>query len=371
MKQAHTLKNLPLLTAALLALLPAGLGFAADAPKVIRIGFPSVGTGNRPLAGGGPLATVQLQGSLEEEFKPDGIKIEWSFFRQAGPAINESFANNLLDFASEGDLAMIIGRAGGLKTRLLAGGGQGQPVAVAVPLDSPIKSLADLKGKKVVIAKGTALQLAAARVFAKIGLSEKDVRVINIVGPGATDVLATRDADAVFGIPSQFYPLRDRGIARLLYESTDPEQQIVGGVIGNEEFIRRYPQITRRIIKVVVRTAAYTSDERNRNALFKLWGQDGTGFGYYKESYVDKQTNRPIPLVARQTPLLDEFWIDRIKVGVADSLKFHLIRTGVDVDGWVERSFLDAALKDLNLEKQWVRYGADGKPIDQPKLLAQ
>ena len=221
---------LPLSIAALLlGLAPFVPARAADLPKVIRIGFPGTGTANRPALGGSNAGTLHLQGLLEEEFKKDGIAIEWFHFRQAGPAINEAFANGLLDFAYEGDLAMIIGKAGGLKTRLLAGGGQGTPVAVAVPADSPIKSIADLKGKRVVIAKGTALQLSADRVLAKFGLTEKDLRVINIVGPGTTDVLATKDADAVFGLGSGFYPLRDRGIARIIYESAEPDVAILAG----------------------------------------------------------------------------------------------------------------------------------------------
>lgn len=334
---------------------------AAELPKVIRLAFPGAGTGNRPVIGGTALSTVQLQGLLEEEFKAEGVKLEWFHFRQAGPAINEAFANGLLDFAYEGDLAMIIGRAGGLETRVLAASGL-YPVAVAVPSDSPIKSLADLKGKRVVISKGTALQLAAARVLARVGLTEKDLRVINIVGPGTTDVLATKDADAVISIPSGFYGLRDRGIARIIFESDEPDLAIWGGFVGLEGFIQKYPDVTKRIVKAFVKAARFNSLEQNRSEVFKLWGKDGTGFGYYKESYVAKQTQAPIPLASRQTPLLDEYWLGKFKSGVADAQKYRLIRKPFDVDQWIDRRFLDEAIKELGLEKAWVANRADGKP---------
>src|SRR6187431_179572 len=96
----------------------------ADAPSVIRIGVPGVGTGNRPIIGGSNVAVVHLRGLLEEEFKPDGIQIKWNFLRGAGPAVNELFANGLADFGfGLGDLPSIIGHAGGLNTRVLAAGG--------------------------------------------------------------------------------------------------------------------------------------------------------------------------------------------------------------------------------------------------------
>lgn len=357
-------KLLALAAAALLApLVPASRADAADLPKVIRIGFPGAGSGNRPRSGGSPLATAQLQGTFEEEFKKDGIKIEWSFFRQAGPAINESFANGLLDFSYEGDLGMIIGKAGGLRTKVLAGCAVRMPISVAVPADSPVRSIADLKGRKVVISKGTALQLSADRVLAKFGLTEKDLRVINIIGPGASDVLATKDADAAFGVGSGFYSLRDRGVARILYESSEPELLIQGGFIGTEDFIRKYPEITQRVVKLFVQAAKFSSDERNRNDLFKLWSQDGSGFGYYKENFTDKQTRVPTALALRETPLLDPYWVARYRDAIADALTYRLIRTNIDVDSWIDRRFLDAALRELQLEKHWVRYGADGKPV--------
>lgn len=357
-------KLLALAALALLApLVPASRANAADLPKVIRIGFPGAGSGNRPRSGGSPLATAQLQGTLEEEFKKEGIQIDWFFFRQAGPAINESFANGLLDFSYEGDLGMIIGKAGGLRTKVLAGCAVRLPIAVAVPADSPIRSIADLKGKKVVISKGTALQLSADRVLAKFGLAEKDLQVINIIGPGANDVLATKDADAAFSTGQSFYALRDRGVARIIYESPEPDVLIQGGFIGTEDFIRRYPEITQRIVKLFVQAAKYSSDERNRNELFKLWSQDGTGFGYYKEGFTDKQTNLPTALALRETPLLDEYWVARYRDAIADALKYRLIRSNIDVDAWIERRFLDAALRELQLDKHWVRHGADGKPI--------
>src|SRR5690349_6454052 len=88
---------------------------ADDKPSVIRIGFPNAGTGGRPLGGGSYPHNAHHLRAIDEEFKADGIKIEWKFFPGAGPALNESFANGLVDFAfGHGDLPVIVGRSTGL-----------------------------------------------------------------------------------------------------------------------------------------------------------------------------------------------------------------------------------------------------------------
>ena len=81
----------------------------ADAPTEINIGVASVGIGGRPQIGGYWIAVAHAKGMLEEEFKKDGIKVNWFFFKTAGPGVNEAISNNLLDFAWQGDLPQIIG----------------------------------------------------------------------------------------------------------------------------------------------------------------------------------------------------------------------------------------------------------------------
>jgi sulfonate transport system substrate-binding protein len=100
-------------------LLPASQALmAAEKPLALRFGVAAVGTGNRPVFGGANAASVHIKGLLEEEFRRDGIKIEWNYFKGAGPAVNEAIANDLLDFAWQGDLPSIIGKSSGLKTKI-------------------------------------------------------------------------------------------------------------------------------------------------------------------------------------------------------------------------------------------------------------
>ncbi|XYI00090.1 ABC transporter substrate-binding protein [Sorangium sp. So ce1128] len=152
---------------------------AAEKPSEIRVANPGVGVGNRPAVGGSAWSLLSLRSALEGEFKSDGVPVRWSFLRGAGPAVNETYANGLTDFSLLGDLPSIIGRAGGLKTRILASGPKTN-LYIAVPADSPIQSIKDFKGERFAVFKGTCLQLSAARILEAHGLSERDIRAINM-----------------------------------------------------------------------------------------------------------------------------------------------------------------------------------------------
>ena len=61
------------------------------------------------------------------------------------------------------------------------------------------------------------------------------------------------------------------------------------------------------------------------------------------------------------SPLVDDYIRAQYKRAVDDSKKFGLIRNTFDVDSWVDTSFLQKALHELNLENYWPQYDANGK----------
>ncbi len=83
---------------------------------------------------------------------------------------------------------------------------------IVVPADSPIQSVKDLRGKKFAVFKGTCLQLSTARILEANGLSEKDLRAINMDNAAAKAALTTKDVDAMIGL-SDVLALRDQGVA--------------------------------------------------------------------------------------------------------------------------------------------------------------
>lgn len=96
----------------------------ADELKEIRIAVPDLSAGTQH-SGGGVVDVLRDQQIFEKAFAEQGIKIQWSFFKGAGPVINEAFANGQVDLAYLGDLAAIIGKSNGLDTRLLSASARG------------------------------------------------------------------------------------------------------------------------------------------------------------------------------------------------------------------------------------------------------
>jgi sulfonate transport system substrate-binding protein len=325
--------------------------------------FPGVGVGNRPVTGGSSVSTMHLKGMLEEEFRKDGIQITWSFLRGAGPATNELYANGLADFSLLGDLPSIIGHSGGLKTRVLAATAIRGNTYIFVPTGSSIQSVAELRGKKVAIFKGTNIQLSAAKVLEKFGLKESDIRAINMDSATARAAMATGDVDAAFGW-TDYLALRDQGLARLLYstDASDPLAFRHCSFIGSEDFIKRYPEHTKRVVKTVVLAAKWLSEQDAHPApVFQLWSRSGVPFANYKE---DQGSNS---LKVLSSPLLDEYLVSQYNTNIQEAKRYGLIRKTFSFEEWAEPRFLNEVLRELNLEQYWVPYGKDGKPKSTPK----
>ena len=330
----------------------------ADKLATIRIGVADQGTGDPPTFGGSPAATVQQQQLLEKEFAADGIKVEWLFFKGAGPAVNEAIANKSLDFAFQGDLPAVLARANGLKTRILLESGVRVGIKIAVPPDSDIHSIKDLKGRRVSIFRGTNLQLVADNVLAANHLDERDLRVLNLDTASSLAALASKGIDASVN-DYHLYKLRDQGLAKIIYESqTDgPQFTRQSHLLVTEDFEHAHPEIVQRVVNAFVKGAQWSSDEANRDALFQQWAKSGVGVASWQAEFANRT------LKERNSPLIDPFIVGRYKAVAQAALQLKLIRQPVEVDSWFEPRYLDNALRTLKLEHYWTPYDAAGKPL--------
>ena len=329
-------------------------------PVTIRIGYPGIGADNRPFASGDIVAVTHAGHFIEDAFAQDpDVKIEWTFFRGAGPALNESLAAGHLDFAAGlGDLPSIVGRANGLKTRFILTDKVRDTIYLAVRPNSGIKRVEDLADHRLSEFKGTNLQLAADKVLAAHGLSERNARFINLDTGSALAALNAGEIDGTFG-SIELLGLRDRGIVELPY-NTKADAVSFGrhsAIFVTEAFDQAHPELVQRVVDAFVKAARFGADEAHRSAVFDLWAKAG----YPPQAFAEDFENER--LANRLSPLIDDYVVARYRDQAAHVRQYGLIRKDVDVDGWFEPKYLQAALKAQGLENFWPKYDAAGQKI--------
>ncbi|WP_374864662.1 ABC transporter substrate-binding protein [Brucella cytisi] len=325
---------------------------AEEAPSVIRFG--DVGFGFGQPFGVGLQAIADAKGFIADEFKGTNSKVEFTYFTGTGPAINEALSNGQLDFASYGAVPNTIGKANGLDTVLIASYG-GTTIFGAARPDLDIKSIADLKGKRVAIQKATIIHWALIQALKNAGLTESDVTIIDLKNADQLAAIAAKSVDAVFGADF-LLPLEDKGLAKIFYKSSAAGTfgDGFGAFLVTDRFRRTYPEATQKVVNGFVRTAQWLADEKNRDEAFQIWSRAGTPVATIARS------SEGSALKEKYNPRLDEFFRTRYASAIAFNKEQKLIRRDVDLNAWVDASYVNKAITDLNLENFWADRGTTG-----------
>ena len=147
--------------------------------KVIGISFQKYGN----------LVLLKGRGGLENKLAPLGYRVEWKEF-PSGPPLLEALNAGAIDFGHTGETPPIFAQAAGIPFLYVAcepPAPKGE--AILVPRDSPIRSVADLKGKKVALNKGSNVHYFLIRALENAGVKYSDVE---------TAFLTPADARAAF-----------------------------------------------------------------------------------------------------------------------------------------------------------------------------
>ena len=154
-----------------------GASYGQD--KVVRIGFQKYGK----------LVLLKSKGSLEEKLKAAGYKVVWTEF-PSGPPLLEALNVGAIDFGNTGEAPPIFAQAAGAPIQYVAyepAAPKGE--AILVPKDSPIKSVTDLRGKKVALNKGSNVHYLLVKALEKAGVKYSEIEPV---------FLAPADARAAF-----------------------------------------------------------------------------------------------------------------------------------------------------------------------------
>ena len=323
---------------------------------VLRIGVASAGGGDPVTFSGSSLGIVRNQQLLEKAFAGTDTEVQWFFFKGAGPAVNEALSNQQLDFAYEGDLPAVVGRSNGLDTKLLAAIGVRSNVYLAVPKGSDIKTIEDLKGKKVAVFRGTNAHLVSIKLLADKGLTERDLKVINLDSGSSQAALASKGVDAAFG-GRELFKLRDQGLVDIIFDNPDNNVRYTRqcALVVRGDYEKQHADNVQKVVNVLVDAARWESESANRDAVLNEWAKTNEPLASLKADF------ERLDLRDSASPLADGFLRGRYQA-VADQAKDEkMIRRPVSVEGWFDTRYLDNALKAKGLGHYWTAYGADGK----------
>lgn len=329
----------------------AAFGAHAQAqPETIRFG--GFGQGFGQPHGVALLAIAQGKGFIADEFKGTPVKLSFEYFTGTGPAINEAIANNRLDVAQYGSLPNIIGKAGGLPTRILASYGYTTVFGLARK-DLEVNSFKDLKGRKVAVAKGTVLHWALLKALQDNGLTLRDIQLVDLKTADQLAALSAGSVDAAVG-SSSLLTLRDKGVGKVFYSSKDQGAKAsgFGGILVSEAFEKQYPDATQRIANGLVKAAHWLGQEANRDEAYRLWTLSGMPYQAFKDDYDG------VSLKEAFNPRVDAFLLSQYDDAIDFTKDNKLIRNDIDVAKWAAPQYVENALRAQGLQTYWTNRAA-------------
>jgi sulfonate transport system substrate-binding protein len=176
----------------------------------------------------GYLTLLKGRGTLEKRLAPLGVSVKWTEFT-AGPVQLEALNVGSIDFGDVGEAPPIFAQAAGAPLAYVGATVQRpQSEAVLVPKGSAIKAVADLKGKKIALNKGSNVHYFIVKLFEKHGLAYADLNLVYLPPADARAAFEKGSVDA-WVIWDPFLAAAEKTLdARVLADAT--------GVVGNRAY---------------------------------------------------------------------------------------------------------------------------------------
>jgi sulfonate transport system substrate-binding protein len=271
---------------------------AEDKPTEIRIGTQK----------GGFFPAVRQRHTVEDAFKPLGIEVKWIDF-QFGPPLLEAINVGSVDFGFVGDSPPIFAQAGGARIRYVAAvKSDGNTQAIIVPQDSPIKTLADLKGKRIAFGKGSSAHNLLVAALEKAGLGWSDITPAPLAPADATAAFIKGSVDA-WSIWDPYLALAElKEKARVIAFDKDVHKPNAFYIAGSD-FVEKYPSLVARLNAVFASEGRWADTHHEEVAKAQA---DATGVDIEAiRRFVDRSNFRVVPVdndtVRSQQVVADRF----------------------------------------------------------------
>ncbi len=242
-------------------LVAGGLGFvgvglarryAQAAPTEFHVGYQKAGL----------LSVAKEQGVFERRLKSVGVeRVKWSEF-EVGPPMMDAISAGAIDFGWVGDAPAIIAQSAGAKLVYVACMPASQHGLLVVE-GSAIRSLADIKRKKVAFARGSSAQNIMLRLLAKASLSYGNIVPVYLLPADASAALLRGDVDAWVIWDPLFALAEHRQKVRAIATTKD----IVNGnsvYVANPDFLAKYPKVLAAVVDEVTKLTEWGAQNRDK-----------------------------------------------------------------------------------------------------------
>jgi sulfonate transport system substrate-binding protein len=222
----------------------------APARQEVRIGYQKYGT----------LTLLKGRGTLEQRLASKNITVKWTEF-PAGPQLLEGLNVGSVDFGTVGEAPPIFAQAAGANL-VYVGNEPPSPgsEAIVVPKTSTLRSLAELRGKRVALNKGSNVHYLLVKALEKAGLGYADIQPIFLPPADARAAFERGSVDA-WAIWDPFLAAAEKQLgARVLADGK--------GLVANHQFYvatRPYAEKNREIVKILIEEIAKVDEWGEKN----------------------------------------------------------------------------------------------------------
>jgi len=218
--------------------------------REIRIGYQKTGV----------LVIARQQAVLEKRFAAKGIAIKWIEFT-SGPPLLEAMSTGSVDLGAVGDAPPIFAQAANANIVYVAGSPITNGQGILVPANSSIRTIADLRGKRIGFAKGTSAHNVLIATLEKAGLSYEDITPVYLSPPDAGPAFANGSIEA-WAIWDPYFAIGEkRQNGRILINASEVAKTN-SFYLANRDFANAHVQETREVIDGLTEAARWAEAHR-------------------------------------------------------------------------------------------------------------
>lgn len=189
---------------------------------------------------------LKERGLLEQALKKQNIQVEWVLSQGSNKAL-EYLAARRIDFGSTAGAAAFVGRANGAPIKAIYVYSKPEWTALVVRNGSKLRTVRDLKGRRVAANRGTDPYIFLLRTLDRNGLAPRDVTIVQLSHADGKAALERGSVDAWAGLDPLMAKAEVDGKASLLYRN--PDFNTYGILNVREQFARENPATVLTVLR--------------------------------------------------------------------------------------------------------------------------